>query len=117
MEQSLHLSGVRIDARDTRTLVAVAAKARQRQIFRRRRPAVFARQDRVELEAQFREAFGEVSILAPELGAPPHHGFQRGCHFLSVRCALQGQAGLGLEKLPRRADRAIALKFRRLLQR
>jgi len=74
MKQRDDLIGDRVDARQVRSLVAVAVATRESQVFQYGGTTVLLGDDVVELERQFSERFWETTILAAVTG-PDADGF------------------------------------------
>ena len=71
MEQPDDFTRQRINAGEVRPLVAVAVDATQREVFAVAGPAMFLRDDVIDLKIEAGELFREVAILAALRGSLP----------------------------------------------
>ena len=72
MKKNDCVSGLEVTAGDIRTLVTVAIKAAQCQIFRNSLSMMFLCDDVINLERQLRILARELAVLAASIGATPY---------------------------------------------
>jgi hypothetical protein len=96
MKQPDKPPGIWIEARDVRTLVAVAIEAGKGEVFIRGSPTVFLRNNVVELEREFRKGGGKLALLAAQGGSAADRFLQQPIHRDSGGCPVTCQRASSL---------------------
>ena len=75
VEQGNNLSGVGINSRDIRPLVAVARKTGQAKVTRQRATLVMLGNDMIDLEWEIEIRLMDLAVFATPSGPPPYQVF------------------------------------------
>lgn len=117
IEQLTNQASYRIDARQIRTLESIAEKARECEVAGDRQPAMFLRENVLDLKPWAIKALGHSAILTARSRPLPHQISQGDIHVLIAGGRLEREPRFGLDEIDNVGDADVAVDLRFFIRR